>query len=195
MQLINKLLEHIFPVREDYLLVKQTNLEEIKEKFNPTNQGQFLSLASFSDPTIKACVHEVKYHENERAVKFLASLLKIYLADKPKHLLVPIPLSYERRRERGYNQVELLAKATNNKSNANLLRRTKNTKPQTQLSRSDRLENMHDAFAVVSGTKNLTGQDIIILDDVVTTGATLRAARAKLAPLNPSSITSLAIAH
>lgn len=195
MQLINRLLEYLFPTRPDYQLVKQLQTKEVEEKFNPINDGSFLALSDFSDPVIKACVHEVKYHQNERGLKLLALLLKKYLEDKPTHIIVPIPLSFARRHKRGYNQVELIALAATKNVNTNLIRRIKNTAPQTELSRSERLENVKDAFATVVGSKNLTGQNIIILDDVATTGATFKAARGALAPLNPTSITCVAIAH
>lgn len=114
---------------------------------------------------------------------------------KENPLLVPIPLSHKKLRQRGYNQSELLAKklgALFHCSVVSLLERTKETKPQYGLKREERMENMKGAFSYLSSEQRdsrskrphpsplLKGEVShkvgILVDDVVTTGSTLREA-------------------
>lgn len=93
-------------------------------------------------------------------------------------VLIPIPLSVKRLRQRGYNQAELYAKGLAKKLGLDIqhqLIRSKNTKPQFGLSREDRQENMKDAFAF--NDKGLRINDktktAFLVDDILTTGSTL----------------------
>ena len=76
----------------------------------------------------------------------------------------------------------------------NLLKRTRDTRPQTDLSYAERLTNLHDAF-VVTNASAITNKRILIIDDVMTTGTTLTEAHDTLLFHNPKSITLLALAH
>lgn len=107
------------------------------------------------------------------------------LARKAKHrglargVIVPIPLSPSRRRERGYNQAALIARALANALDwpmlDSALERTKDTKQQTKLSRGLRLENMEGAFRSRLDFRS-SKMPVYLVDDVATTGATLTAA-------------------
>jgi competence protein ComFC len=90
--------------------------------------------------------------------------------------LIPVPLHKSRYRERGFNQSDILAegisKVTGLSVLKNVLKRKKNTKDQTNLSREQRDENVRGAF-VVTEPKMINEKKIILVDDVITTGATL----------------------
>lgn len=92
-------------------------------------------------------------------------------------VIVPMPLSRQRRRQRGFNQAELLAAAIGRalglKRDGKCLARTRHAPPQRSLSRAARLRNLRGAFAV---RRPLPGARLALLDDVATTGATARAA-------------------
>lgn len=91
------------------------------------------------------------------------------------NLIVPVPLSKKRLRWRGFNQAELLARQVAERYNLELdsrsLIRTKHKKPQAKLSEIRRLENVKECFSWQGG--DLNKRNVILLDDVVTTGATL----------------------
>ena len=92
-------------------------------------------------------------------------------------VIVPMPLSRQRRRQRGFNQAELLAAAIGRalglKRDGKCLVRTRHAPPQRSLPRAARLRNLRGAFAV---RRPLPGTRLALLDDVATTGATARAA-------------------
>ena len=100
---------------------------------------------------------------------------------------MPIPLHRSRKRDRGFNQIEIVLKAlpkefrdgTLSRLAPHILVRTKATEPQTRLPRAQRLKNMFGAFEVPDAS-NLENAHIFLIDDVVTTGATLKHAETPL---------------
>lgn len=95
-------------------------------------------------------------------------------------VLVPIPLHPRRLKERGFNQAEVLGRIISKKlhipMDADILRRTKQTKPQvTMKDRKERLENMDHVFEIQK-TKKQPYNRVLLFDDVFTTGATMRSA-------------------
>lgn len=198
--LILKWCEYVFPERPSHLLVRQASPEIFLELLSPTVHPDFISLFNFKEPLIRALVHEAKFHGNPKAWTLLSMALARYLKDFPEgSILLPIPLSKKRHRERGYNQVLKVAERAltyvpQMELDARSLFRSRDTAPQTSLSRKDRLKNIENAFQV-RFDKNIHDRHLIILDDVATTGATLKAAKQALSPHSPASITLLALAH
>lgn len=99
--------------------------------------------------------------------------------------VIPVPLSSKRRRERGYNQSELLARPLASMWDvplvADALERTRHTKTQTRLTPGERLRNVTGAFQARPSARNLLrGGHVVVVDDVVTTAATLNACAAAL---------------
>lgn len=101
---------------------------------------------------------------------------------KKYKLVVPIPLSKKRLEERGYNQVDLIFKDVFKRKNffyqSNLLIKKRNTIVQSKLRKKDRKENMKNVF-IVNKRFNIKDKNILLLDDIYTSGATMMyAARA-----------------
>jgi ComF family protein len=127
-------------------------------------------------------IHRYKYRRELWFEPFLLGLLRRQfepmLRQESWDMLVPVPLHPLKRREREFNQAERLAAglsaATGIPSNARLLRRVVATRTQTRLSRAERARNVRGAFAVRPGVQ-LHGERIVLVDDVLTTGATTSA--------------------
>jgi ComF family protein len=129
--------------------------------------------------TMLEVIHRYKYSRALWFEPFLADLLigaaKPELAKERWDFIVPVPLYPARQREREFNQAERLAArlsaATQIPLNKWLLRRVRPTCTQTVLSRAEREENVRHAFAL-RRNRRLNGQRIVLVDDVLTTGAT-----------------------
>jgi len=129
----------------------------------------------------RALVIELKYHRGLHVVRDMKTVFSqsAHLLDHVRGaLLVPVPLHPRKRRERGYNQSELLAEALAEAAGggsrvASLLRRVHDTQTQTAFDRKARLANLSDAFALLDGAEIDVGQRHVLIDDVFTTGATL----------------------
>lgn len=123
-------------------------------------------------------------------------------AMQPDDLIVPMPLSNERLQSRGFNQAWELASALARQSgsvatpNARLLLRVKHTRAQTELQREARLANLKGAFQVDPlRVALLAGRRVILVDDVMTSGASLFTAAQVLRSAGAAHITGVAIAR
>jgi ComF family protein len=119
--------------------------------------------------------------------------LELGLNQQPK-AIIPIPLHGVKLRERGFNQVETIARIlsshTNIRIEENLLRRVKMTDSQTHLSRSKRISNVKNAFIC---TRQILKGCYLLVDDVMTTGSTANACAKALLDNGASSIEVLTI--
>lgn len=125
-------------------------------------------------------VHAFKFAERRKAARAAGDMMAAHWERFPElypiDAVVPIPLHPRRLRERGYNQARLLAEAvrdTVRRPLADLLSRRKSTHPQWRLSRGRRRENMSGAFIA---RPQAAGMRLLLIDDVCTTGSTLREA-------------------
>jgi ComF family protein len=208
------LFDFLFPPRVDEIALRSISDDDflalIKPRIVPETRPGTVAILSFGDATVRAAIHEAKYHGNERAFRILGSALADYLRDADdvgrgtSHTcLVPVPLGKERLKERGFNQVEEIAKYAVQelgiKIETGLLIRTRETISQISLAREKREENMRGAFACPAKLVERSGADptctYIIIDDVITTGATLQSAVDALADAGAENIIPLALAH
>lgn len=145
-------------------------------------------------------VHMLKYH----SAKWIANYLANFMVDEFKKqnievdVVVPIPLSEKRYKEREYNQAELLARCFCEKLNLELdtnnLIRLKHTETQTKLNFNERKENILGSFSIVD--KNaFKNKNILVIDDVFTTGATMGEACQTISNCKPNKIYCLTLAH
>lgn len=139
--------------------------------------------------TGRAVVHALKYHGWERMADGMAERMArlSWPADvvEERTALVPVPLAPARLRERGFNQSERLARALGARLSlpvwADVLERGRATRTQTRLTPEQRLSNVSGAFhARAASATRLHGAHVLLVDDVVTTAATLNACAAAL---------------
>ncbi len=199
-QLLEKLLDIIFPPSEETRIVRRLTPRDIEMLTTPQYVGDTITLSRYSNPTVRALIHAAKFHNNTYAHMLLGTLFKTWFASHTHAepiCIIPIPLAPTRERARGYNQVTAALRSTPLLKPyicTDILFRTRNTRPQTELHRTERLSNTKKAFAVRNPEK-VRGAHIILVDDVFTTGATMSAAKTALLPHSPASITCVAIAH
>jgi competence protein ComFC len=114
-------------------------------------------------------------------------------------LFLPIPLHAEKSRKRGYNHALLLAREIGDKMGIKVideLVRTRKTKSQFLLKKEERAENLKDAFTMKKGSEAaVKGKQIFLVDDLVTTGATLREAAKVLKKVGAAEVHGLTLAH
>ncbi len=115
----------------------------------------------------------------------------------PGEFIVPVPLHPNRLRERGYNQAALLARQLGERGGLPILdealRRVRETAPQTDLNAQERKENVRGAFRC--GDYDLKGKQVLLIDDVCTTGATLEACSLALYQGQVRSVWALTLAR
>lgn len=143
-------------------------------------------------------VQLIKYHNRLDYVEGLAELLANAVIRQTVELpdaIVPIPLHKSRMRQRGYNQALLLANALSTQLGVpvatKLLIRPKATESQTSLNKKQRRQNLQDAFAVTGSERY---HSVALVDDVITSGATMTAAAKVLHQNGVSNINAWAIA-
>lgn len=141
---------------------------------------RYVRAAGTYDNPLRLAIQRFKYGGRRAAEVDLAAVLdravSPFAAIGP--VLVPVALHPSRERQRGYNQATLLARAVSTRHGMTVLesslRRVKPTQPQVGLSAEARTRNIKGAFAADSAF--VRGKDVLLVDDVCTTGATLRAA-------------------
>jgi ComF family protein len=131
------------------------------------------------DSVVGEAFRLLKYHGKTVMARPLADLMieamPVFFSMEDYDCIVPVPLHKRRKRERGYNQVELigrrLTRATGIPMEIHVLIKTVNTPPQVGLSYEERLRNVRGHFDV-SDPSRITGKKILLIDDVFTTGTT-----------------------
>ncbi len=168
-----------------------------EEKFHHEIISGLVSLASFShESPLRTIVHSLKYHNNLHAGKFLGRVLAEHFmevfSDLALDFIIPVPLHRLRLINRGYNQSEEISKGMSKvlgvPMNAKDLKRIRYT--ETQVSTGSRFERGHNiigAFKLQNPLK-FTGKKLLLVDDVITTGSTVREAAKALKEAAPANI-------
>ncbi|MCL1963979.1 MAG: ComF family protein [Firmicutes bacterium] len=145
--------------------------------------------------TARLLVRALKYTNVEPAAKALAMGMKTVLPPERYDALVPVPLYWRRERQRGFNQARILCQALSPAIGLPLLDaldRVRPTKTQTRLTHEERSENVKGAFVVRAAVK---GQSLILVDDVMSTGATAVTCASALKKAGAASVLLLAAAR
>jgi ComF family protein len=203
MKIITFIIDTLFPLRKDERVVRDTDETMVKSLFSPHHAQDCLCLSSYKYPLIRALITENKFYGNKNASRLLSVLLLQFISSRSEKIIfIPVPLGKARERDRGYNQViavlQQLPSSSQFSISVNTCSRVRETKPQVSLSRQERLSNITHAFVAdetkLAEFKNCT---VVIIDDVCTTGATLKNLKHAVAKhLDPScKVICLALAH
>jgi ComF family protein len=166
----------------------------------PPLQDAALAAVAYAYPWSKIVV-EFKFAQHPGWARSMAQLMRsapwVEPALDAADLLLPMPLSRQRLQERGFNQALLLARALSpNKTRAQVLLRIRDTPAQSSLSRAARLRNVQHAFALDPlHLRDVEGKRVVLVDDVMTSGASLAAAAACLHQAGAAHITTLVFAR
>lgn len=165
-------------------------------------QGLKLLRAPFLyNNTMKSIVHAMKYLGRKSvaagAGRWMADYLKSSMELPPPEILVPVPLHRRRHWDRGYNQAFLLARTIADQASVQALEaleRTRPTRPQFDLHVQERLANVQGAFVLRNGF-TVRGRSVLLVDDVATTGATLKECAGVLRREGAADVNALVLAR
>ncbi|RKZ25710.1 hypothetical protein DRQ26_05490 [bacterium] len=158
-------------------------------------------LAPFDSPH-RELIHLLKYSGVVDVAKFfgekIGEIVRNELHFSDYDAFIPVPLHKNRHRERRYNQAELIAEAASKRAKLPVLKdvvvRVRHTKSQTKLGANERRANVRGAFAVVKPDE-VAGRSFIVVDDVVTTGATTSEIAKELRKAGAKNVCAICIAH
>lgn len=177
--LINMPYTNHFKVKENHAAQKFWG------RFDYQNVASLINFYSYSD--VRWMIHRLKY-EGRKDIGYTLGLMagKRMLVSpffKDIDIIVPIPLHNEKRSKRGYNQAAHfgrgISEVTGVPMRENVIRKHIYTKSQTKMTRMERIRNVFDSFQLVD-KNGIQGRHILIVDDVLTTGATIEACVRKL---------------
>lgn len=212
--LIEKAFDFLFPKTDPEEMVASLTLEELLLRANLSEKtaNGIRFFLPYRERNVRALIHSLKYKESTKAAELLSYLLIDRLSEElseemewqggAKKILVPLPMSEKRKRDRGYNQTEFLAETTMKLGGdqffeyaSDVLIRNKETPTQTSIRNKEaRLKNILDVFEVPNREK-IEGKSVILLDDVTTTGATLNEAKRVLLESGVKEVLCVSIAH
>lgn len=160
---------------------------------------RLVRLAPYVHP-MRGVIHRMKYHSGRRVPAYLARLLADAVAarcgrDRPD-LILAVPMHWTRRLARGFDHALALAEAIGRRLGAPVgdeLTRVRNTPPQVHLAASQRAANVRGAFAAADRS-TLRGAHVLLVDDVLTTGATCNEAARTLLSAGASRLTVAVLA-
>lgn len=140
-------------------------------------EGKKVFCAGIYSKNLQKLIRGLKYHNQKDLAYFLAKFMYEYwmtITESRQFEVVPVPIFPKREKQRKYNHMNLVAeefcKLSGNSLNTDLIKRVKNTKPQYNLKRQERIKNLENAFEV--NKENYKGGTIMLLDDICTTGTT-----------------------
>lgn len=209
-----KILNFLLPPQKDEVDFAKITTEEFSRRVQPPLDllvSDAYTLYSYKDPLVKKAIWLLKYKNNDHSLQILGSLMTLRLEELLENLLlfenfnepllVPVPMSKKRKKERGGNQTEKLGEHIVNNLPKGMIdyspiamKKTQNTRSQaTTKGRNERLRNLEGSFEATS--RIVSGKNIILLDDVITTGATVEECRKTLKKAGAKKVIAFAVAH
>ena len=147
---------------------------------------------------LSGLIMRLKYGDDSLPAQTVAPFLEKAIKEHEFDIIIPIPLSKKRQKHRGYNQAEILAQELCALGQIQVLTtalvRTRNTTPQTDMTVEERMENQKNAFEITD-PEPIKGKRILLIDDVVTSGATVNECAGVLIKAGAKAVSALAVAR
>lgn len=191
------------------LRLSPSDMRRLLPKARIVAEKDAVNLFDYGNKAVRKMVWSIKYKANPEILSRLALYLQeemltqaeeeMLFEGAEKIIVVPIPSNHSRRREKGFNQCELLVKAIEKSADRgffhfryDLLKKVKDTPKQAELKREERLQNVKDSMSV---SERLENSAVFIIDDVYTTGATFSEARRALRAAGAKRVVGFFVAH
>lgn len=207
--IIQKFVDLIFPPSDRTRRIRSTEVEDLRKitKARQPSQDHISAVCDYRDELVRDVVYACKFAGTRAADELIGQCMqpellaicqeeRIFTNDV---IITPVPLSRKRRQKRGFNQSARICKAIVKADEGRtfrqeqLLEKVRTTADQTELSKTERRKNVAQAFA--SQKKDIDAEAIFVIDDVVTTGATLTEARRALREVTDVKVIGIAFAH
>ncbi len=199
----NYILDILFPPRKEDILLRTMSLSDIQKMISKVPQPEYdfiHALLPYKNPLVRELVWQIKYKKNPHALTLAGECFVQYIEKTYREpvTIIPVPLSSQRFRERGYNQCECIADEMVRISpqltiSTDTVRRTEHRERQTKKGRDERIHNVENLFSVHNNLPHNT--HLIVIDDVTTTGSTLKEIRDVLAKAGYSRVDAISLAH
>jgi len=203
--LLINIADFIFPPKKEEIIIRNISPKDFYNNVKKSGIPEFnfiYSIFAYKDPLVRELIWQIKYRKNKHAIDIAGHVLYDYLYRNNfiNCILIPIPISRKRRKERGYNQTELIVDEImkldmENKfiKNYEILIREKNLDRQTLKNRKERLE--AQGIFKANRIENFLDKKIIIIDDVTTTGSTAREAREAMLKVGYMDVEVVTLGH
>jgi len=213
-EFINSILDVILP--KDFEVAEIEKMSEIDilnsiPQANEIKNSKYNALFQYKNKLSRKAIWAIKYNKNQNIIKKFSNLLYEFILENISEemtfstfnnpLIIPIPMHKNNLKERGYNQSELVAKeifrideGKNFEILLNTLTKIKETPHQSSLkNKSERLKNLKDCFR--ADEKLVKNRNIILIDDVITTGTTMKEASKTLREAGAKKVVCFALTH
>jgi competence protein ComFC len=214
-EIFNKILDFLLPRSEKVGRLERLDLAELFRLAKPAEKiplPDCFAVFNYRDPLIRQAIWQLKYHGNQKISDLLGQALASEIEGRLENLalfenfrepvILPIPLSKERRKIRGFNQCVLLLNSFRRHGSPladlieeNILTKTREILSQVKTqSREERLKNLKNCFTVANPAK-IIKRNVILVDDVITTGATVDEARRTLLAAGAKRVIAFSVGH
>ena len=179
--------------------LKKINIPYLFKKLN-NEDFDYVFCGSYYKNEIRNMIHSFKFHKKAYLYKYFIKLClrdkKIYEFLRKFDCITYVPMHYKKQIKRGYNQSELLAKELGKRLDLPVLKcleKIKENKVQSLLSEKERVQNVKGVYKIC-GSIDIKGKNIILVDDILTTGSTAKSCSKILKTCKPKTICVFSIA-
>lgn len=213
-EIFEYVLSILLPKDKSILEIENISEEDIFKNIsraNTINNQNIKAIFKYKEKIIRKAIWEIKYNKNKIIIKKFGKILydfileelsdEILFSNFQNPLLIPVPISKNNLRDRGYNQCEEIIKEIKQNDTQNIfelsfdsLEKIKETPHQSKLNnKTKRLNNLKNCFS--ANPEKVKNRNIILIDDVITTGTTISEVKKELKKAGARKVIGIAIAH